>query len=32
MDLYKTCLVVGGMPRAVQEYVNKKNFDFVAAI
>lgn len=32
MDLYKTYLVVGGMPRAVQEYVNKKDFDFVAAI
>jgi len=32
MDLYKTYLVVGGMPRAVQEYVNKRDFDFVTAI
>ena len=29
MDLYKTCLVVGGMPRAVSEYVDTKDFDFV---
>jgi len=32
MDLYKTYLVVGGMPRAVQEYANKRDFDFVTAI
>ena len=32
MDLYRTYLVVGGMPRAVQEYVNKLDFDFVTAI
>ncbi|MDR0446250.1 MAG: ATP-binding protein [Oscillospiraceae bacterium] len=32
MDLYKTYLVVGGMPRAVQEYVDKRDFDFVAVI
>jgi len=29
MDLYKTYLVVGGMPTAVLEYVNKQDFDFV---
>lgn len=29
MDLYKTYLVVGGMPRAVTEYVDTKDFDFV---
>jgi len=32
MDLYKTYLVVGGMPRAVLEYAEKRDFDFVAAI
>ena len=32
MDLYKTYLVVGGMPRAVQEYASKRDFDFVNAI
>jgi len=32
MDLYKTYLVVGGMPRAVQEYAEKRDFDFVTAI
>ena len=32
MDLYKTYLVVGGMPRAVQEYANKRDYDFVTAI
>ena len=32
MDLYKAYLVVGGMPRAVQEYVNKRDFDFVTVI
>lgn len=29
MDLYKTYLVVGGMPVAVKEYIDKKDFDFV---
>ncbi|MDR0999826.1 MAG: ATP-binding protein [Clostridiales bacterium] len=29
MDLYKTYLVVGGMPAAVMEYVQKRDFDFV---
>ncbi len=32
MDLYKTYLVVGGMPRAVSEYVDKMDFDFVMAV
>jgi predicted AAA+ superfamily ATPase len=32
MDLYKTYLVVGGMPRVVQEYANKQDFDFVVAL
>ena len=31
MDLYRTYLVVGGMPRAVLEYVDTKDFDFVVA-
>lgn len=31
MDLYRTYLVVGGMPRAVLEYVEGKDFDFVLA-
>ena len=31
MDLYKTYLVVGGMPRAVLEYVDTSDFDFVLA-
>lgn len=31
MDLYKTYLAVGGMPRVVQEYADKRDFDFVAA-
>jgi predicted AAA+ superfamily ATPase len=30
MDLYKLYLAVGGMPRVVQEYVNKQDFDYVA--
>jgi predicted AAA+ superfamily ATPase len=30
MDLYKTYLVVGGMPAAVSEYVDKQDYDFVA--
>ncbi len=29
MDLYKTYLVVGGMPRSVTEYLETKDFDFV---
>jgi len=32
LDLYKTYLVVGGMPRAVHEYVNTQDFDFVRAV
>lgn len=31
MDTYKTYLVVGGMPRAVLEYVDTNDFDFVLA-
>ncbi|MCL2366378.1 MAG: ATP-binding protein [Oscillospiraceae bacterium] len=31
LDLYKTYLVVGGMPKAVLEYVNTKDFNFVLA-
>jgi len=31
MDLYKTYLVVGGMPKAVIEYVATKDFNFVMA-
>ena len=31
MELYKTYLVTGGMPRAVQEYADKHDFDFVTA-
>lgn len=31
MDFYKAYLVVGGMPRVVQEYAGKRDFDFVAA-
>ena len=31
MDLYKIYLGVGGMPRAVSEYVETKDFDFVVA-
>lgn len=31
MDLYKIYLVIGGMPRVVQEYVDKQDFYFVAA-
>ncbi|MDP3488108.1 MAG: DUF4143 domain-containing protein [Bacillota bacterium] len=31
IDLYKTYLVVGGMPRAVSEYVATNDFDFVVA-
>ncbi|PKM56993.1 MAG: ATPase [Firmicutes bacterium HGW-Firmicutes-20] len=29
MDLYKTYLVVGGMPRSVTEYIETRDFDFV---
>ena len=32
MDLYKTYLVVGGMPRAVREYAEKRDFDFVDVV
>jgi len=32
MDWYKTYLVVGGMPRAVSEYAEKQDFDFVVAV
>jgi predicted AAA+ superfamily ATPase len=32
MDIYKSYLVVGGMPRVVQEYAEKRDFDFVAAL
>jgi len=32
LDLYKHYLVIGGMPRVVQEYVNKRDFDYVAAL
>ncbi len=32
MDLYKTYLVVGGMPRAVLEYVDTGDFDFVLTV
>lgn len=31
LDLYKTFLVVGGMPRAVGEYIASQDFDFVLA-
>ncbi|MCL2422261.1 MAG: AAA family ATPase, partial [Defluviitaleaceae bacterium] len=31
MDLYKTYLVVGGMPKAVIEYAETKDFNFVVA-
>ncbi|MGL5576797.1 MAG: ATP-binding protein [Sarcina sp.] len=31
MDLYKTYLIVGGMPAVVKEYVEQKDFDFVFA-
>ncbi|MDR2486835.1 MAG: AAA family ATPase, partial [Clostridiales Family XIII bacterium] len=30
MDLYKTYLVVGGMPQVVKEYAEKRDFDFVS--
>ena len=32
LDLYKNYLVVGGMPRVVQEYSGRRDFDFVAAL
>ena len=32
MELYKTYLVAGGMPRIVQEYAEKRDFDFVTAL
>jgi predicted AAA+ superfamily ATPase len=31
LDFYKTYLFVGGLPRAVLEYAEKRDFDFVAA-
>ena len=31
LDLYKTYLVVGGMPQAILEYVGTKDFNFVMA-
>lgn len=31
LDLYKAYLVVGGMPKAVSEYVDTHDFDFVTA-
>jgi len=31
MDLYKTYLVVGGMPQAVIEYISTKDFNFLLA-
>lgn len=31
LDLYKIYLVVGGMPRAISEYVEKKDFDFIVS-
>jgi len=31
MDLYKTYLVVGGMPQAVLDYISTKDFNFVLA-
>jgi len=31
MDLYKTYLVLGGMPRAVLTYIDKEDFNFVLA-
>lgn len=31
LDLYKTYLVVGGMPRVVSEYVDTKDFNYVVA-
>ena len=32
MDWYRTYLIVGGMPRVVQEYAGKRDFDFVRAL
>lgn len=32
LELYRIFLVVGGMPRAVEEYVTKRDYDFVIAI
>ena len=29
LDRYRTYLVVGGMPRAVMEYIENRDFDFV---
>lgn len=30
LDLYRTYLVVGGMPRALSEYADKRDFDYVS--
>ncbi|MDR3216803.1 MAG: AAA family ATPase, partial [Clostridiaceae bacterium] len=32
LRLYQEYLIIGGMPKAVDEYVDKKDFDFVRAI
>jgi predicted AAA+ superfamily ATPase len=32
LDFYRQYLAVGGMPRAVEEYADKRDFDFVTAI
>jgi predicted AAA+ superfamily ATPase len=32
MSLYRTYLIVGGMPKAVEEYVNNKDFEFVRSV
>lgn len=31
MDLYRTYLVIGGMPRVILEYIEKQDFNFVLA-
>ena len=31
LEMYRTYLVVGGMPEAVKEYINRKDFNFVKA-
>lgn len=32
LELYRTYLIVGGMPAAITEYINKKDFDFVKLV
>ena len=32
LDLYKTYLIVGGMPRAVSEYATTHDFDFLLSV